>query len=209
MLSLLKQSEMLQDITDNFIPLMKQFAIYYFWEQIETKVGKARTYIVDAESAAPAWDAVERCGIAATHSGMVKFNGRGDHGYQVVLGALVRSIKAAPENISLRWKQEQQLRVEERRAEVETILQSQPPNILFPDTPDITPTDSNELYIVPRRSSNYFTGRQMHAKIMKDKFGPTRNQPKRSEHKIFVVYGLGGSGKTQFCLKYLEDNISR
>jgi hypothetical protein len=59
-----------REIADMFAPLMKQFAIYNFWEQVETRLGASKAYVVDAGSAAPAWDHVEMCGIMATHSDM-------------------------------------------------------------------------------------------------------------------------------------------
>jgi hypothetical protein len=43
MLNLLRGSEMLQEITDQFAPLMKRFAIYNLWEQRKTKVGDVST----------------------------------------------------------------------------------------------------------------------------------------------------------------------
>ena len=205
MLSLLKQSEMLREITDQFAPLMKNFSIYYFWEQMVTQVGDSKIYMVDEDSAAPAWDIVDRCGIIATHSGMVKFKSRQDSGYQVVLGALVRCIKAAPRLIKLRWDNDQHLLAEERRREVETLSQYYPPHLNYND---VNPADINELYVVPRCSSNYFTGRKMQAKILKDSFSAIGQRSKKHAHRVFVIYGLGGSGKTQFCLKYVEDNRS-
>ncbi len=206
MTSLLKGSDMLQEVTDQFAPIMKRFSIYYFWEQMATHAGKARAYITDEDSAAPMWDNVDRCGIMATHSGMVKFRSREDRGFQVVHEALVRYIKAAPALIKLRWKNDQKLLAEERQIEAEALLQSQPSYLL---SDEASPTDINHMCLVRRCSSKYFTGRKMQAKILRDKFGPTQLRSKRHEHKIFVIYGLGGSGKTQFCLKYVEDNTPR
>lgn len=206
MVSLLKGSEMLQGVTARFAPIMKQFCVYYFWEQMTTQVGNAKVYIAEKDSAAPAWDDVDRYGIMATHSGMVKFTSGVDRGYQVVREALVRYIKAAPSYIKSRWRNDQKLLAEERQIEAEALLQSPSPYSPFDDS---SPTDINEYYLVPRCSCNYFTGRKVQSKILKDKFGPIQRRSKRGEHKIFVVYGLGGSGKTQFCLKYAEENAPR
>jgi len=206
MISLLKGSEVLQEVTDQFAPLMKQFSIYCLWEELPTHAGKTRAYIVDRESAAPSWDNVDRCGITATHSGMVKFRRPEDPGYRVVLEALMRYIKDAPSLIRSRWEHDLKALAEERQREMVTILQHQPLHIL-PDSRTLI--DMNEWYIVPRCSSNYFTGRKMHAEVLRNKFGPIHRQPARQDYKVFVIYGLGGSGKTQFCLKYVEDNRSR
>jgi hypothetical protein len=142
----------------------------------------------------------------ATYSGIVKFKSYLDCGYQVVHEALVRYIKAAPAFIKLRWEEDQKLLVEERQREAEALLQSQ---LLYLLSDEASPTDINKLYKVHYRSSKYFTGRKIHTKILRDKFGLFQQQSKRREHKVFVIYGLGGSGKTQFCLKYIEDNRPR
>ena len=38
-------SEVLQNITDMFVPLMKQFRIYFFWEQEKTDLGYKKDYV--------------------------------------------------------------------------------------------------------------------------------------------------------------------
>ena len=206
MISLLKGSEMLQEVTDQFAPLMKQFSIYCFWEELPTQAEHGQAYVVDKESAAPGWDDVDRCGITATHSGMVKFKRPEDPGYRVVLEALMRYIRDAPPRIRSRWEYDVRAIVEEHKREVEALLQHQPLHGL----PDREKSISiNDWYIVPRSSSNYFTGRKMHAELLRNKLGPTRSQPAEQKYKVFVIYGLGGSGKTQFCLKYVEDNRLR
>jgi hypothetical protein len=214
LLGLRKQSEVLREITDQFVPLMKNFSISYFWEQVETKVGITRVYIVDEDFAAPAQDHVDRCGIMATHSEMVKFSSDADQGYRVISAALRRCIRAAPEAILSRWRNDQTLLTEERKAEAEALLDTR----LFrrPTADRSSWSELNEKYIIPRCSSNYFTGRKEYAKLLKSKFSAPLQHSKsdlfdgsrRVHQKIFVVYGLGGSGKTQFCLKYVEENTS-
>jgi protein SERAC1 len=41
-------SETLQNITDQFAPLMKQFNIYFFWEQEKTNFGGIRAYVCES-----------------------------------------------------------------------------------------------------------------------------------------------------------------
>ncbi|ETI21604.1 hypothetical protein G647_07951 [Cladophialophora carrionii CBS 160.54] len=60
----------------------------------------------------------------------------------------------------------------------------------------------NELYCVPRCSRPQFVGRQLLADRVKEQLG----QASGGEHRIVALYGLGGSGKTQFCLRYAESN---
>ena len=38
-------SDMLQEVTDNFVPLMKRFRIYFFWEQDKTNFGTKWEYV--------------------------------------------------------------------------------------------------------------------------------------------------------------------
>lgn len=38
-------SETLQNVTDMFAPLMKNFRIYFFWEQEKTDFGTTRKYV--------------------------------------------------------------------------------------------------------------------------------------------------------------------
>jgi hypothetical protein len=57
----------------------------------------------------------------------------------------------------------------------------------------------NEYYLVPDALSSLFTGRAELGKLLKDcLFLPSQAK----QHRIFVLYGLGGSGKTQLCLNF-------
>lgn len=38
-------SETLQNVTDQFAPLMKNFRIYFFWEQEKSDLGYTRAYV--------------------------------------------------------------------------------------------------------------------------------------------------------------------
>ena len=52
--------------------------------------------------------------------------------------------------------------------------------------------------------SNRFTGRtEVVAKLKSHFFGKTTDVVKR--RNFFLLYGMGGIGKTQICLKFLED----
>lgn len=216
-LSLRKHSEVLQDITDQFAPLAKNFSIYYIWEQSKTRTAMGKIYIVDEQSAAPAQDSVDRSGIMATHSGMVKFSGSEDAGYRVILATICRFIKAAPDSIRLRWGNDKKLLIEERKSEAESLIGTQ-----FrrrSSAIEAYSSETNKYYTVTRRSTTYFTGRKAYAKILNESFrnpfGPLNRSgsdlfdgPREPNQKIFVVCGLGGSGKSEFCLKYAEENRS-
>jgi hypothetical protein len=117
-----EESETLQNITDYFLPLMKNFCIYFFWEQEKTNLKFKRDYIVDKESAAPPFDNTERSGIAADHSRMVKFNKNTDQGFRLVAAALDKYCEEAPDVIRRRWADAEQTLNESRRREaIETM----------------------------------------------------------------------------------------
>lgn len=206
MINLLKGSEMLQEISDQFTPLMKRFAIFNLWEQKKTQTDNMSAYIVEEESAAPMWDSSEKCGVFATHSDMIKFSEAQDPGYRVVLEALIRYTVAAPAVITERWQKDLEALGTERQLEAEDLLKPSPRYLMFDNENN---HDRNELFLVPRCSSTYFTGRHVHAKIVKEQFSAVDSPHEASRHKICVIYGLGGSGKTQFCLRYAEDNKPR
>jgi len=97
------QSETLQNIDDYFVPMMKNFNIYFFWEQEKTALrGIGDDYIVESHSAAPLYDETERSGIAANHSRMVKFESPEDPGFNLVADALVRYCEQAVKDSSRR-----------------------------------------------------------------------------------------------------------
>ena len=67
----------------------------------------------------------------------------------------------------------------------------------------------NDLPIVPQRpnSSALFTGREDILKRLKDHFAPQDEGDKC--RKSFLLYGMGGIGKTQICLKFVEEMAGR
>ena len=55
-----KDSEPLQMITAEFSPLMKQFHISFFWEEVPTDLGNRTVFVVKESSAAPLMYNTER-----------------------------------------------------------------------------------------------------------------------------------------------------
>ncbi|KAL9111303.1 MAG: hypothetical protein Q9227_004180 [Pyrenula ochraceoflavens] len=143
MIGILKGSEMLQEINDQFAPLMKQFRVFNFWEEMETSFGNFKTYLVDKDSAAPVWDNVERCGIARSHSRMTKYRHRHDDGYPVVLEALLRYSRLASPLIKSRWDNDQKIIAAERQREAEALLQVPMPLSMSEESLN---DDTNECY---------------------------------------------------------------
>jgi len=94
-----EESETLQNITDQFAPLMSDFRIFFFWEQEKTDLKYTKDYIVDEASAAPILDNTERSGIAADHRGICMFEKNSDQGFRTVVAALRRYQQEASEVI--------------------------------------------------------------------------------------------------------------
>ena len=61
---------------------------------------------------------------------------------------------------------------------------------------------------MPNASQN-FTGRRVYLETLKDHFSLEGGQSSPRRRKSFLLYGLGGSGKTQICLKFLENSQNR
>jgi hypothetical protein len=132
-------SEVLQNITDMFAPLTKNFRIYFFWEQEKTNLGTTLSYvwkqisllwcssdmnqIVEENSAAPILDNTERAGLPYSHSGMIKFESRSSPGYRLVVAALLRYSREAPAMVSTRWVQAEEMLSSKRRNEAAELVQ--------------------------------------------------------------------------------------
>ena len=97
-----EDSEILQNITDQFAPLMTRFHIFFFWEQERTDLKYTKDYIVDETSAAPILDNTERSGIGADHQNMCKFETKDSAGFRTVIAALKRYSQDAPKVVSTR-----------------------------------------------------------------------------------------------------------
>ena len=68
----------------------------------------------------------------------------------------------------------------------------------------------NKHFYIPRAVSSMFTGRLDLLKDLKNvMFDSSTPVERRHMQKRFVVYGLGGSGKTEFCCKFAQDNRQR
>ncbi|KAL8875617.1 MAG: hypothetical protein Q9198_006050, partial [Flavoplaca austrocitrina] len=65
----------------------------------------------------------------------------------------------------------------------------------------------NKHFYIPRAVSSIFTGK---ADLLDDLrhtlFDVSEPVEKRHVQKRFIIYGLGGSGKTEFCCKFAQDN---
>lgn len=103
--ALQEESETLQNINDYFVNIMKRFRIYFFWEQQPSNLAHTKDYIVTKESAAPPFGDTERAGIAADHSGMVKFESNTAQGFRLAVTALDRYCEEASNIIRKRLEE--------------------------------------------------------------------------------------------------------
>jgi protein SERAC1 len=148
-----EESETLQNITDQFAPLMSNFRIFFLWEQEKTDLKYTKDYIVDQTSAAPLLNDTERCGIAADHRGMCKFKTSTSQGFSTVVAALRRYCQEAPQVIRSRWIRTADMLNETRRQEAMEML-----GIIDPQA----------NYAVPPNSVNRIEGAPTRRKILND-----------------------------------------
>jgi hypothetical protein len=116
------ESETLQNITDQFVPLMNRFRIVFYWETQKTDLGYTKEYIVDQTSAAPCMESTTSAGIAADHRGMCRFESKNDQGFRNVISELKRWSEEAPRSIGDRWVKSRQALRFQRRNEAEEML---------------------------------------------------------------------------------------
>lgn len=207
-------NEVLQDISDQFAPLVKQFHLYFFWEQKKTAFQHEKSFIVREDSAAPLLDDTERSGILANHSQMCKFSSATSSEYKSILDALMRYSRAAQASIAVRWQNARRYLATQRSIEASELVgfdvhKDNRPFVYInsPKSPEVGRTKlRNKYFHVPHNVSNIFTGQGQLSAELEEKMLMPPAQGLEMHKRIFVLYGLGGSGKTQFCLKFIQDH---
>ncbi|KAH9902061.1 hypothetical protein F4778DRAFT_736093 [Xylariomycetidae sp. FL2044] len=197
-----------QSITTDFAPIMKQFHMFFFWEELRTTFGSRSEYVVDPSSAVLDLDNTEKAGIHATHLQMVRFSSSSASTYRTVVEAISRYCDEAPRIISSRWAQAipalNQLRANEayELGGLAFDVHSQRP---FQDRGIGIHGVNNTHFYPPQDAIPDFIGRgDMLGKLQEAFFGG-RSSVYLPKRKTFVVFGMGGSGKTQFCSKFAEN----
>jgi len=64
-------------------------------------------------------------------------------------------------------------------------------------------------FYCPQEAAADYVGRETMFQTVYDAFFPMGEPIACAKRKSFVVFGMGGSGKTQFCSKYAQDNRDR
>jgi hypothetical protein len=108
------ESEALRVVTVAFVQIMPRFRVFFFWEQHKTGLKYTRDFIVEESSAAPIIDNTERCGIAADHREMCRFDRNDDQGFRTVIAALKRYAHAAPDVVAERCQMARAVLEDER-----------------------------------------------------------------------------------------------
>jgi hypothetical protein len=115
-------SETLQNVTDMFVPLMKDLRIYFFWEQYKMDIGVSKDYVVDESSAAPILYDTQRAGLPYDHVGMARFESPRAPGYSLVVAALKRYAEDAPNTVAQRHLRERQILAAKRVQEAAELM---------------------------------------------------------------------------------------
>ncbi|KAK4139467.1 uncharacterized protein C8A04DRAFT_33066 [Dichotomopilus funicola] len=195
-------------VDSDFAPLVNQFHLFFFWEELPTRLGPRSALLVDHKSAAPKLDNTETAGIHATHADMCKFASKSTSDYRTVLAALAMYCEKAPSIIARRWRRAEvalkQLRMgeaEEMGGGFEFEVNTEQPS----QSQDIQSREITHFYI-PEETTPTFVGRQDLLTTLHTTLFPDNRPTTRPGRKAFVVFGMGGSGKTELCCKFATDN---
>lgn len=204
--------DFVQTISDQFTPIMKQFHIFCFWEMRPTNFSGRFEFIVPESSAAPALPDIEKAGIPATHMDMIKFSSADSPGCRTVLEAVKRHCADAPSVVMRRWEQAskaiRQLRLDEA-SELSGLIFDVHLNRPIRQQTLSLPMSYNHYFDTPRTITADFIGREAQLDSLKTAFFPgirTDSDPSPQGSNSFVIYGMGGAGKTEFCSKFASDN---
>lgn len=73
----------------------------------------------------------------------------------------------------------------------------------------ISAESKNKYFNTPQAVSSYYVGREALLSELRDTFIQPSGPSRQLYQRRFVVQGMGGSGKTQFCCKFAEENRNR
>lgn len=191
---------------------MKQFHIYFFWEEVQTSFGHQSGCIVEESSAAPILDNTERSGVDATHSRMVKFSETTSSSYRTVIAALTRYCLEAPKVIARRSEVALTALARARSNEALELAGStfdSHDDRLLPCENRASGRSRSRHCFPPQETAADFIGREDISEVLHNALFPPENTLSISRRKNSVIHGMGGSGKTQFCSKFARDNQGR
>ena len=191
---------------------MKQFHIFFFWEEIRTSFGHRSEFVVEQNSAAPIMDDTECSGIHATRSGMIKFSTTDSSSYRTVIAALTRYCREAPRKTSHRWEQTLAALARARSHEASELMGlafNVRDDQQFQYRSSCAERRFNYHFYSPEERTIDFIGREDVSQLLENALFASNSTISSCQQKRFVVYGMGGSGKTQFCSKFAKDHQER
>ncbi|KIW00619.1 hypothetical protein, variant [Verruconis gallopava] len=189
-------------LTSDFKSHAPKYCIFCSWEQEPTSLGHESAKLVETESAILNMDSVDTLGISADHSGMVKFASSKAQGYSVVIANLLRYSEHAPAYVENRWKELGEATNKSRSAAISRDLGVE--QDFAPAAAPLSGLGSTDLFYPPNCTSGQFLGRHDALQRIYDAFFPFGKPNTRPGLKSFVVYGMGGSGKTELCARFAE-----
>jgi hypothetical protein len=189
---------------------MTSLQLHFFWEDCETDFGYRRSVVVPQERTAPNLPDVKRCGIEAGYNNMVQFCSKDLSRYQVVSFALWDFCKEALPRIKNKWvaAEADACNARQREASQRLGIDSASDYVLQGIRREKEPDTRENFYKPPPTVSSLFVGRMKERRDIQEAFFGTA-QGSSPPQKRFVVFGIGGSGKTELCRKFADDNKER
>ncbi|KAF8530182.1 hypothetical protein BU17DRAFT_78785 [Hysterangium stoloniferum] len=170
-------SELLQQQIADFNAITAHFHMTFFYETLPTTLpGHISTIIVPKASAVlPGAVNIEPISMHKDHTGMSKFQSVNDDDYKSVLCTVQDMVKNALANVHGRWIKFHQQNEDDSKG---------------------------PIYMSKHRSSPRFVGQEKYLTRLGNFFAPENSHPVWNH---FLLYGMGGVGKTQICLKFIEE----
>ena len=142
---------------------------------------------------------------------MCKFSSIDSSGYRTVFAAMLRYIRKLHATIGPRWQEAHKFLARQRENEASGLVGFDVHNNNRPFVYE--PKGSNEVhnkyFYIPHNASTIYTGREKITQNVREKIlVPSVNDAPRQQRR-YVLYGCGGSGRTQFCLKFVQGNRDR
>ncbi|KAF8530241.1 hypothetical protein BU17DRAFT_60003 [Hysterangium stoloniferum] len=176
-------SELLQEQISDFNALTAHFHIKFFYETLATTLpGHTLTIVPRSSAVVPGAVNMEPIGMHKDHNGMAKFESVNDDDFISVLSAMQDMVKKAPAAVHARW-------------------------IKFYDQSEDT-RNGPPIYVAKLCPSPSFVGQEKYLMRLRKFFAPENCLNTLPAWKRFLLYGMGGVGKTQICLKFIEELLS-
>ncbi|KAF8511483.1 P-loop containing nucleoside triphosphate hydrolase protein [Hysterangium stoloniferum] len=177
---LTSHSELLQHQNSDFNLITADFQMKFFYENLPTLLPDAISEIIVPKTSAivPGIVNVESIGMHKAHIGMAKFQSIDDNDFKSISLIVQDMIRKAPSAVQTRWTKFDQQSGE---------------------------TSKRPMYIAKLRPSPRFVGQEKYLMRLQKFFAP---QSSHSGWKHFLLYGMGGVGKTQICLKFIEELLT-